>query len=144
MSAIPIPFQLSIELLRSKKNSGEELQFEESVAPDFLQVEDGAVQFLDPVLFKGRAYLAGDQLMIHWGIQTQSRVPCPICNEWVTTSIHLPLVLTTLPLCEIPNGILDLRDLLREEILLHTPTCEECCPEGCPERSLMEKYLRKN
>ncbi|MFZ4099443.1 MAG: YceD family protein [Chlamydiia bacterium] len=143
MANIPPPFRLYVDRLQSSGHAGsrEEL-ISESVPPDFLDVHEKELQFPSPVSFSGKAYMAGDQVILKLAIETEAIVPCPVCNEGTTVVVKLGNVLVTMDSKSVEGGILDLRDVLREEILLATPQWAECRPEGCPERATLDR-LRK-
>jgi uncharacterized metal-binding protein YceD (DUF177 family) len=132
-------FKIYIERLRE----GHESEIQETLPPDILDVQDPDLVFKKPIELKGVAYLAENELVIHWDVKTEALIPCSICNELVVVPIHVRNSYYSEPLTEIKSGIYNFKDLLRETILLEVPAFAECQGGKCPKRSEYSKYLKE-
>jgi uncharacterized metal-binding protein YceD (DUF177 family) len=131
-------FKIYIEQLRE----GHTEKLEETFHPDFLDVHAKDLDYQDPVFVTGEAYIAENELILHWNISTKAILPCIICTEPVKIDVKMQGYYHTVPLAEIKGGIFNFKDTLREIIILETPTFAEC--EGqCPRRKDVSKYLKK-
>ncbi|MEX1012532.1 MAG: hypothetical protein WD595_01380 [Waddliaceae bacterium] len=115
----------------------------QTYTPDFIETEDVELSFKDPVLYEGEAYLADDELILHFNVDTYATIPCKICNEPVKVPIQIRNVYYPVSLSEIKGSIYSLKESLRETILLETPTFAECSRNSCPKRMLLNKYSEK-
>lgn len=115
---------------------------DETVSPDFLDIHERDLAFNDPLLLKGEAYLAEDELILHLSITTYATIPCSICNEPVKVEIKEFNFYQAEPLKEIRAGVFNFKELLREVILLDVPAFAECDGGECPRRKEIEKYLK--
>lgn len=117
-------------------------QLDEKLAPDFMEIQDEDLTFLQPIEVTGEAYIADQELILHLNVYTQATIPCAICNEPVLVDVSLDGFYHAVPYEELKSGIYDYRHILREAILLETPRFGEC--EGkCPKRKEIQKYLKK-
>ena len=131
-------FKIYVEQLRD----GHVEKLNESYEPAFLEIDEKDVSFMDPVLVKGEAYLAEDELILHLSIETKVILPCIVCNDRVKVPVLIQNAIQAVPLSEIKGGVLNMKELLREVILLDTPAFAEC--EGkCPRRKEIAKYLKE-
>ncbi len=133
-------FKIYIEQLRD----GREKKIKECFPPDFLEINEDDLVFKKPVELEGVAYLAENELVLHWKIQAEALIACAICNELVKVPIIIENFYYSEPLAEITSGIYHLKDLLRETILLELPTFAECNQGHCPKRQEFTKYLRES
>lgn len=131
-------FKIYIDQLRD----GEMENLSEDFSPEFLDVNEQDLKFVDPVNLQGEAYLAEDMLMLHLNIKTACLIPCAICNEPVKVPIEVIGFYHAEPLEEIKGGIFHFQEILRETILLNTPILAECKQGKCPQRGPLEKYLK--
>lgn len=131
-------FKIYIDQLRD----GEVETLSEVFSPEFLDVNEQDLKFMDPVNLQGEAYLTGDMLILHLDIETACMIPCSICNEPVKVPIKISGYYHTVPLEEIKSGIFHFQEMLREIILLNTPILAECGQGKCPQRSSLQKYLK--
>lgn len=132
-------FKIYVERLRE----GAEQEIQEVLSPDFLDIREFDLVFEKPVHLRGKAYLAEDELVIHWDIQTEVLIPCSICNEPVVVAIEICNFYYSEPLVEIKSGIYSFKKLLRETILLEVPTFAECQQGKCPKRREYVRYLKE-
>lgn len=133
-------FKIYVEQLRE----GRERKFHEILPPDFLEMQEPDLSFKKPVVLEGVAYLAENELIIHWDVKTEALIPCSICNEPVSVPIHVQNFYYSEPLADIKTGIYYFKDLLRETILLEVPPFTECQDGQCPKRQEYAKYLKES
>lgn len=116
----------------------------ETFTPDFIDVVEDRLSFIDPISVQGEAYLADADLVLHLDIETQATIACSICNEPVKVPIQLKGNYFNEPLDEIKTGVFSIADLVREAILIETPTFAECNGGVCPARKELEHYFKKS
>lgn len=132
-------FKIYVEQLRD----GHIEKIDEKLGAGFLDVQEKELSFEDPVLVKGEAYLAEENLILNLNAITQAIIPCAICNAPVKVEIEVKHLYHLEPLAEIKGSIFNFKELLREEILLALPGFTEC--EGrCPRRKEIAKYLAES
>jgi len=112
------------------------------LSPDFFDVHEPDLLFQDPVEVRGEAYLAEEELVIHLNASTLARMPCSICNQMLPFSLVIQNFYHAVPLSEVKTGLFDLRQPLREALLIELPKTVEC-PGGCKERDSIAPYLKK-
>lgn len=131
-------YNIYIERLRD----GHIEKIDETLTPEFLGIDEKFLVFQDLVKITGEAYLAEDTLVLHLEINTQSSVPCSVCNEPVKTEISIHNFYHAEPLDNIKSGIFNYQQILRECILLETSPFAEC-KGNCPRRLELQKYFKK-
>lgn len=132
-------FKIHVEQLRdgrSKDISG-------SYSPEFLDIHEKSLAFLDPVEIHGEVYLVEEMLMMHVDISTLATIPCSICNNPVKVKTAIQGYYHGVPLSEIRGGIYYFHEILRETILLEIPILAECNDGKCPARKEIKKYLKQ-
>lgn len=132
-------FKIYVEQLRE----GQERRIDESLDPSFMEIEEPALVFKNPIIVKGKTYLAEKELVIHWNIDAEAFIPCSICNDMTAIPIHLKNIYHTEPVDEIKGGIFNFKELLRTTILLETPAFVECHDGHCPQRKELEKFIKQ-
>jgi uncharacterized metal-binding protein YceD (DUF177 family) len=132
-------FKIYIEQLRESH----EEKISEKLNPDFLEIHEPDLAFDKPVELEGVAYLAEQELVLHWEIRTEAILPCSICNEPVRVPLHIQNFYYAEPTSEIKSGIYNFKELLRETILLEVPAFAECTGGNCPKRKEYRKYLKE-
>ncbi|HEY4831693.1 MAG TPA: hypothetical protein VIH61_03940, partial [Waddliaceae bacterium] len=110
-------------------------------SPDFLDVREEDLEFNFDVAVKGQAYVADQDLILHLDIKTRGTIPCSICNEPVDVDVELKGFYYVEPLINIKSGVFDMREPIREAVLLETPSFIECHQGKCPQRKNIEKFL---
>ena len=110
-----------------------------TTSPTFMDIDESELKFNDPVLIKGKTYLANKHLVIHLEIATKACIPCAMCNKLVRLEIRIPDFYHTEELSEIKERVYHYANPLREAILLEVPPYGECLGR-CPERKELEKY----
>lgn len=133
------PFKIYIDRLRN----GKAQVVNETVSPDFLEVEEEGLQFRKPIEVSGEAYIAEEELVLHLTIKAEALMPCAICNEMTPIEVFLDNFYEVVPLEDIKGAIFDMRSSLREEILLQIPHTIECHMGKCPARKDYSHYLRE-
>jgi len=118
-------------------------EIEETLSPDFLEINERDLAFNTPVKIQGQAYFADDLLVIHLDIEATATLPCVVCNASVDVPLEIKGFYHAAPQEEIKNGVYDFREILRETILLETPLLAECKEGNCPERPLLGKFFKK-
>ena len=122
---------------------GEVEALDEEVDPDFLEVTDGNLFFSEKIAFHGNAYVAETHLILSLNISTHFQTYCKICNEQITLPFSLEGLYITEEIENIPHKIFDLRETLRDAILLEIPLYSEC-EGGCLMRKDLNKYLKQD
>lgn len=122
--------------------SGKVLVLEEMVSSDFLDVGSADLLFEEEVFIKGECYLTNDALVLHVDIAAQARIPCSICNESVAVDIPIRGFYHLEPLKKITKGFFNMREIVRESVLLETPKFVECNNGNCPKRKTIAKYMK--
>lgn len=115
----------------------------EKYSPAFIGINEKELHFNDRVTVEGQAYLADQNLIFQLHIETCAIMPCRICNDSVSVPLSVKNLYHMVPLNEIKDATFDLSDLLRESILLEVPKFAECQDNNCPDRQIIEKYLKK-
>lgn len=114
-----------------------------SLSPESIDLADSEISFPENVHVKGEAYTAEDTLVLHLNIQAVSEVPCIVCNQAARKEIILNGVYHTIPIAEVKSGMFHMGELIREDIMLEAPAFLECNLGNCPERTSIDKYLKK-
>ncbi|MEN9343876.1 MAG: hypothetical protein RLZZ453_663 [Chlamydiota bacterium] len=117
---------------------------QETLLPEFLQIDDEELRFSLPIQLKLEAYLADDHLVMGLDASTEAELPCAICNEPVKIVLNVKNKHLTLALDEIQTSVLDLSNEVRENILLQVPLFTECSQGKCPEREGLKKFFKKD
>jgi uncharacterized metal-binding protein YceD (DUF177 family) len=131
-------FKIYVDQLRD----GHEKKIKETLAPDFLDVQESDLEFKKTIELKGEAYTADQELILHWNILAEALLSCSICNGKVPVEIKIDDFYHSEPLEEIKGAIFNFKNLLRETILLEVPAFAECNQGDCPRRKEVSKYLK--
>lgn len=115
----------------------------ETFASDFLDIHEKELVFSDPVEVNGEAYATEGNLILHLEISTFATMPCSICNQPVKVPIRVQNLYHTEPVAEIKSGIFSMMNVIREGILIDTPSFAECDNGHCPARKEVAKYFKK-
>lgn len=132
-------FRIFVEQLRE----GHTEEIGETFSPEFLDVHEDELVFDQPVIVNGQVYLADEMLVLHLDIETKATIPCSVCNKPVEIDLSVKGFYHAVPLSEIKGAVYDLREILRETILLEIPLLAECRQGNCPQRKTMKKFLKK-
>jgi len=131
-------FNVYVDRLRSGKVE----TFEGTVSSEFLAVEEPDLHFEGMVDLHTEAYIAGNELVLQIEVKSVALIPCLICNELVKVPVELAGLYHAVPLTQIPTGVFNMAELVRENILLETPQFAECAGGSCPQRKDIEKFLK--
>lgn len=131
----------SLKIYIDRLKGGQTLKIDETLPPNFLDVDEEDLLFEDPIQLKGEAYLANEHLIIHLNIETTATLPCNVCNDPVHTPIVIKNIYLTESLSKIKGATFDMTDEVRESILLQTPLFTECRQGKCPERENLKKFI---
>lgn len=131
-------FRIFVEQLRD----GHIEELNETLTPEFIDVNEEALKFLDPVYLKGEAYLADDDLVLKFNCNTIATMPCAICGETTKHAVAVHDDYQMVPLDEIKGSVFDIKDMLREAIILEAPRSVECHEGHCPQRTRLKKYFK--
>lgn len=131
-------FQIWVDRLKN----GQSQLINESFAPDFLDVREEELQLNSPVLVVGEAYLTESELILRFTASTKIMMPCAICNRMTELDLSVKDCYHAQPIEEIPSGIFDYKELLRESLLIELPQYVECNQGKCPERKVIAPYMR--
>jgi uncharacterized metal-binding protein YceD (DUF177 family) len=131
-------FKIFLEQLKSGRTERIDIACDSA----FLGVKEEDLHFEGPVQVTGEAYLADDELILHFDARAKAIIPCSICNEPVEVEAGVNGFYHAEPVAEIKTGSFNYQEILREAILLEVPQFVEC--EGsCPQRKQVDKYLKK-
>jgi len=112
-----------------------------TLSPDFMDIHEKDLSFPEAISASGEVYVASDHLVIHLDVATSALVPCKTCNEPINKKVILTHVYHSVPITELRQPVFDLREVLRENILLESPSFAECENESCPHRVQFAQYL---
>jgi uncharacterized metal-binding protein YceD (DUF177 family) len=132
----------TLKIYTDRLKGGHLLKVEETLSPDFLDIQEKELLFQEPVRVTGDIYLAEDHLVMHLTMETSATLPCSICNTAVHTPIFIKNAYLTEPLDEIKHALFDVTERIRETILLQVPLFAECNCGQCPERKEIKKFLK--
>jgi uncharacterized metal-binding protein YceD (DUF177 family) len=117
-------------------------KIDESISGDFLELTDGNLFFPENIDFQGKAYLADSHLILTLDISTQYQTYCKICNELITLPFTLEGLYITEEIGNIPSKVFNLKESIRDAILLEIPLYSEC-EGGCPMRKDLNQYFKQ-
>ncbi|MBS0620072.1 MAG: hypothetical protein JSS61_01255 [Verrucomicrobia bacterium] len=133
----------SLKVYIDRLKNEELFAIEETLPPEFMELQEAGLQFKKPIQVKGDAYLANDHLVIQLHLHTEVFLPCSICNEFVSYPIEIHNLSITQPLEDIKKSVYDLSGEIRESILLQVPPFVECGGGNCPEREKLKEFLKR-
>lgn len=116
---------------------------DETISSDILDVQEKDLSFSGQITISGRVYLTDDHLILQANLSSQAVVPCAICNQPVSVPIRVENFYFAKPIEELP-AVFDYSDEIREAILLHAPAFAECSNGNCPERKVVNKFLKQS
>lgn len=130
-------FKIYVDRIRE----GREELISESLSPLFMDLDEKELQFTHTVQVSGRAYLAGEELVLELNASTKALLPCSVCNHQKEFLVTVPKMQHLVPLKEVKGGIFDFSSFLRESILLEIPRFPECDQGICKNRENLAPYL---
>lgn len=122
-------------------HGGKVERFARDFPPEVIDISDKELIFNNKISVVGEAYQSDNSLVLHLDLNTIATVPCSICNEPVDVSVVIKGFYHVVPIAEIKGHIFDMRDVVRENILLGSPGFAECNEGNCEYRASLEKYL---
>jgi uncharacterized metal-binding protein YceD (DUF177 family) len=128
----------------SQLQRGAVVPFTVEAPASLLELEEEEVVPLETVKISGRAYLLEQDLIAHFDAETKVKMPCAICNEWVTVPLKVTESVQTIPTSEVGFNGYDLAPLVREELILALPQFVECNEGNCPKRKELKKSRAKS
>lgn len=128
---------MKIYIDRLKEGQKEEI--DETLPPDFL----GVAECTSPLIIKGQAYLAEQELVLQLDVNTKAHLPCVICNQAVEVPLVIKKMYMAIPTSEIKGAVFDAKAMVREMTLLEMPTFVECNQGACSTREEISSYLKK-
>jgi uncharacterized metal-binding protein YceD (DUF177 family) len=132
---------MSFEILIDRLRNGGTEKIDAAFEPTFLGIEEKELLFPQKVKVSGQTYIAEDHLILQLKTATQAKMPCKVCNRMIEIDLELDNFYHTQPLDEIPSGVFDYTEALREAILIELPPYVECNRGNCPERQTLAPYL---
>ncbi|NGX43233.1 MAG: hypothetical protein K940chlam7_01525 [Chlamydiae bacterium] len=131
-------FKIFVDRLKGGKVE----KIDHSFAPDFIDVKEKDLSFPAGVEVRGEAYVTNEDLVLHLDIGTVGVMPCSICNNPVDVRVDVAGCYHVESLKKIKAGIFDMRDAIRESVLLECPAFAECNEGSCPKRKELGKFLK--
>lgn len=132
------PFKIYIDRL---KDDDTEKLFEE-VDPSLLELSDDDLHFIDKIAISGVAYLAQNHLILELKIHAKIEMPCSICNEKFEIPLSIDHFTHTVEISEIKSSVYDFAEDIRTSLLLKVPQFVECNKGKCPQRKIVNKFLK--
>lgn len=132
-------FKIWIDRLKANQT----LHIDESFPSEFLDIQETELKMDTPVQIKGEAYTSEGELILHLSASTKGSMSCAVCNQMTEFDLKIQDFYHAVPLTEIPSACFDMREPLREALLLELPKFVECNRGKCPEREVISPYLRK-
>lgn len=131
-------FQLMTESL----HEGEEFPIDVHLDPSFLALAEGdELKISSPVHIQGKAYRASDWIIVDACVSVPVTLPCAMCNDPFTRIIELKRWVHEEKAPK--NGVLDLEEALREDILLEIPFFALCNGDSCHRIGEIEQFIHK-
>lgn len=131
-------FKIYLDRLRG----GVTEKIHEVAEPLILEVSEPDLQFNQPITIDGEAYLAESNLILHLHVSTVAVIPCAVCNAPVSVAITVDSLYHMEAIENCRGGVFYFKDIVREAILLETPSFAECNQGHCPQRQEIAKYLK--
>lgn len=133
------PFHILIDRLKN----GSSQAIDETLNPEFLEIEEEDLRAESEVKVKGKAYLTESELILNLNAATKVMMPCSICNQMTHVDLAIENFYHAHPLDEIPSGVYSFKAPLREALLIELPKYAECNQGKCPKREDMTPYLKE-
>jgi uncharacterized metal-binding protein YceD (DUF177 family) len=123
---------------------GESSCFEHEIDSSFLDLEnDKELRPISSVFVKGKIWKMADWLFVEAYVKASFETTCSYCSDL----FHLPIELQPwkheVCIDDIKEAFLDLREPLREAILLEIPYFAQCDGTTCKNINEVKKYLMK-
>jgi len=122
--------------------NGEQKKISERLSPSFLELSpEDEIRNSEPVLVDGLVYLTDEYLILDLNIQANLILVCGYCNESFNFPVKRTHFMHEEAIENIPKGIFDIGDFVRQTILLEVPFYQLCGGKECHNRKRMEKFL---
>jgi uncharacterized metal-binding protein YceD (DUF177 family) len=108
----------------------------------FMEIEEPALAFRDPINVHGEVYLAEEYAVFHGDASTLASIPCSICNEWVRTPVAVTDFNHAEPIENAVKGMIDFGPIVRDALLVEVPQYVECSGGNCPHRAELSSFLK--
>ena len=112
----------------------EGLTIEGAESPGIMDLPDATVEFLQPIHYRVHASRVGNMVLVKGELSTIARFCCSRCLKEFESLIAVPDFRAQKE-ATAPQGIIDLTDAVREDIILALPAkplCEAGCRGLCP------------
>lgn len=116
----------SLKIYIDRLKDGHIEKIDESIDPCIIFADVTDIQFSGPIRISGDVYLADGEIIFLLDIHTQIVMPCSVCNENVAVNIDIIKVYNVLEMASVKGSVFDMRDMIREMVLLEVPTFVEC------------------
>lgn len=118
--------------------------FDFEVPADFLEVNEPDLSYLSPVKIQGEAYTAEAELVLCIDMSVTAQRPCTLCSDPVKVPIEINHAYFAEPLETMKSGLFNFKELVRETILLETPSFVKCGGQECKRKAELTKYLKSD
>lgn len=130
------------QIMTDRLNDGEEDPIDESLDPSFLDLaEHDELKVHLPVHVKGKVYKASEWIIVDAVVSVTMTLTCAMCNESFSKELLLKRWVHEEKVPQ--NGVLDLKDALREDILLEVPFFSLCNGDSCHNIAEIQQFIRK-
>lgn len=133
-------FKIYVDQLKG----GNTEQISATFPPDFIGQRDDELAYDREVIVTGEAYLADQELILHFNATTSVEIPCSICNEPVRHPIELNNFYHAEELENIKTGIFCFNEVLRDALMLEAPHFVECNDGKCPARKEYDRFFHSS
>lgn len=132
------------QIYLDRLKDGKEYTHEGEILPGNCGIVDekGEYTFSFPLLFKTRAYITDDVLILEISLETKATLFCKICTEPVEMALFVEKSCKTVPVSACRDRKYDYQADIREEVLLAIPHFIECSGGECPSRPTFKTFLR--
>lgn len=115
-------------------------KFEEIAAFEDLGIlPEKDVAFIEPIHIRGKAYIAGDMLIMTLNINFLVLLPCAICNEFFEKEIIIKNLTITEKILK-GGSVYGYKDEIRNACFLEIPSYVQCSNK-CSKQNNIKKYL---
>jgi len=122
---------------------GNEIVLDERVDSSLLQLSDhDELTAISEVLVCGKVYRADNWILVDARVSVSFSLPCAVCNEPFEYTVNLPKWVHEEVVRELSGGSWDIREPLREAILLEIPFFAQCGEGGCSNFDSVRKFIR--
>jgi uncharacterized metal-binding protein YceD (DUF177 family) len=120
---------------------GGQSQFSGEIASSFIE-RDNEIRDASPITLEYTAYVTNDFLILDVKAKTALTLVCSLCSHPFSFPVEFHLQHEE-ELGNIPKGIFNLIEFLRETILLEVPFFPLCGGQSCSNRGQVDRFLKK-